>query len=97
MLSELICESSVRMNTAFLYAILKNVLHLDKMHTYFRKKNTINIKSIIWDIYIYIKVKISKIRIDIKVANGIIDKQRYTYLLSDRTYMFLSNNLIGNC
>ncbi len=96
MLSELICESSVRMNTAFLYAILKNVLHLDKMHTYFRK-NTINIKSIIWDIYIYIKVKISKIRIDIKVANGIIDKQRYTYLLSDRTYMFLSNNLIGNC
>lgn len=73
MLSELICESSVRMNTVFLYAILKNVLHLDKMHTYFRKK-TINIKSIILDIYIYIKVKISKIRIDIKVANGIIDK-----------------------
>lgn len=96
MLSELICESSVRMNTVFLYAILKNVLHLDKMHAYFRK-NTINIKSIIWDTYIYIKVKISKIRIDIKVANGIIDKQRYTYLLSDRTYMFLSNNLIGNC
>lgn len=96
MLSELICESSVRMNTVFLYAILKNVLYLDKMHTYFRK-NTINIKSIILDIYIYIKVKISKIRIDIKVANGIIDKQRYTYLLSDRTYMFLYNNLIGNC
>lgn len=95
MLSELICESSVRMNTAFLYAILKNVLHLDKMHTYFRKKHDKYKKYNLG--YIYIKVKISKIRIDIKVANGIIDKQRYTYLLSDRTYMFLSNNLIGNC
>ena len=40
------------MNTAFLYAILKNVLHLDKMHTYFKKHDKYK-KYNLGYIYIY--------------------------------------------